>query len=525
MNPKEEAAESQTITDAEAQPDRLNSDSSSDASSDASLNSDAAVPAPRKFKRKLTTFLAQEMLYEFAVQKLDSERSAAVEDFVAGDRECQAILESIHGSLGFAEKLAQTELKSDVIAHLRESENVISLGRRYSHWHTWPDSMRWSIVALSVSVIVASAVAMVPWQKISRTAQSKGPESVEVAKIPTESTDQLKALQDSSEVDSTVAESANEGSGDDSDVAEAGSGDTDEAGSGDVAETSHEPKLTAAQLAKQAQVEAAASRATKKIQTTTAVAETGLTADPTNQSHPHASTEAPLLLSRRQMPLISSLLNQLFVTPLGVIPVENGARTVVQQAAGEPSNVADASSDQVEVEATKKSVTAVKIAAANDQKDDSADVPSHQSARDTETDSSGDAAAPAHTFGDTEVAGATGLTASQIPETNAKNGIKPKGFVYRAFMNLDELDTLGPKITQLIQELGGVKAGEVELGWKKGNSVRYYHFSMPEDSQEKLLEQLQTYGPVRISKDPHPRIMPKGQVRFILWVESSKSAH
>ena len=489
---------------------------------------DAVIPTPRKFKRKLTTFLAQEMLYEFAIQKLDAERSAAVEEFVAGDRECQAILESIRGSLSFAEKLAHTELKSDVIVHLRESENVISLGRRYSKWHTWPDSMRWSIVALSVSVIVASGVAMVPWQKISRTARSKGPESIEVAKIPSNSTDQLKALQDSSEVDATLAESVNEGSGDDSDVAEVGSGDSDEGGSGDVAETSREPKLTAAQLAKQAQVEAASSRASKKIQTTAAVAaDPGLIPELTDQKNPRVFAEAPLLLSRRQLPLITSLLSQLFVTPLGVIPADSGAASIVARATSEPAKVVLKSKDQLEVEtdAQNKTVAAVKIAGANDQKNDSANLPSHPNSEDSEIEASGDAATPAHTFGETEVAGTTGLALSQIPETSSKSGIKPKGFVYRAFMNLDELDTLGPKITQLIQELGGVKAGEVELGWKKGNSVRYYHFSMPEDSQDKLLEQLQTYGPVRISKDPHPRIMPKGQVRFILWVESSKSPH
>jgi hypothetical protein len=87
-------------------------------------------------------------------------------------------------------------------------------------------------------------------------------------------------------------------------------------------------------------------------------------------------------------------------------------------------------------------------------------------------------------------------------------------------MTLGDLENIGPKIAEQIRELGGEKAGEVELGWKRGTG-RYYHFAMPETNEKQLLEKLQAYGPVRISKDPHPRVMPEGQVRFILWIESA----
>lgn len=85
-------------------------------------------------------------------------------------------------------------------------------------------------------------------------------------------------------------------------------------------------------------------------------------------------------------------------------------------------------------------------------------------------------------------------------------------------MTLDNLEEIGPKMRDDIVALGGEKAGEVELGWKRG-SGRYYHFALPEENEKKLLERLQVYGPVRISKDPHPRVMPPGKVRFILWVD------
>jgi hypothetical protein len=113
--------------------------------------------------------------------------------------------------------------------------------------------------------------------------------------------------------------------------------------------------------------------------------------------------------------------------------------------------------------------------------------------------------------------------AAPVPvATNVSAGVGAKssrGFVYRAFMTLADIENVAPKITQQLKELGAEKAGEVELGWRRG-SGRYYHFSMPESNEQRLLENLRGYGPVRISKDPHPRVMPDGQVRFILWVES-----
>ncbi|OQW54648.1 MAG: hypothetical protein A4S09_05690 [Proteobacteria bacterium SG_bin7] len=97
---------------------------------------------------------------------------------------------------------------------------------------------------------------------------------------------------------------------------------------------------------------------------------------------------------------------------------------------------------------------------------------------------------------------------------------KLKGYVYKQFMNLTDLETIAPEITAKIVELGGEKAGEVELGWKKPNG-RYYHFVMPTGNREILIEFLKTYGALTEVKDPHVRVMPEGEERYILWIEGS----
>ncbi|MBX9768099.1 MAG: hypothetical protein K2X47_12575 [Bdellovibrionales bacterium] len=95
---------------------------------------------------------------------------------------------------------------------------------------------------------------------------------------------------------------------------------------------------------------------------------------------------------------------------------------------------------------------------------------------------------------------------------------KFKGVVFRAFTFTSQIDTVSPQIKDKILALGGAKAGEVDLGWKKRGG-RYFHFTLPQSSYDELIATIQAYGPVRIQKDPHPRVMPEGQIRFILWLE------
>jgi hypothetical protein len=97
-----------------------------------------------------------------------------------------------------------------------------------------------------------------------------------------------------------------------------------------------------------------------------------------------------------------------------------------------------------------------------------------------------------------------------------------KGYVYRAFMTVEGVDGKTAEITQSLQALGGTKAGQVELGWRKAKGS-YFHFSLPESNYEEVVKLLRNFGPVRIYKDPHWRVMPEGKIRFILWVEETKS--
>lgn len=340
-------------------------------------------------KRKLTPFLAHEMLFDYVTDQLDHERRKVIEEFIEEDRESQNLIEAIRRGISYAESLNRIELSTQSFDELSHSENILSLSRRLARWSQWPDSLRWSLIALFISVCTAGLVMIIPWQTlpIFRSAPGIDSGSFEIARV-----EAPKSMRDDGQAVADVQE----------DVLDAQSGPLEGSGDEEFAEESSGARLT-------------------------------MQAPPTTVAV--VSQPAPVEIVRQTVPK----------------PLPTSSPTVATRA---PAPVASSS-----------------------------------------------AAASANLV---------------VPTPSPKSS---RGYVYRAFMTLSDIENVAPKITQQLKELGAERAGEVELGWRRG-SGRYYHFSLPDTNEQRLMETLRGYGPVRISKDPHPRVMPQGQLRFILWIES-----
>lgn len=379
------------------------------------MSDEQAPSKPGQFaRRRLTPFLAHEMIYDYATDQLEPERRAALEEFLAKDHESQVLLKNVKAAQAYSSKLSKTKVDADVLKLLSEAESAVSLGKRYSSWQEWPETLRWSLTAIALSGVVATSVALVPWSKFSSLKKAGTADSVEVAQIPQpkpEDSSEVAANEDNGSGDEAPDEAADEGSGDD--VADEGGDNGTPAKAAAVAVAAVTPKPTATPNA-----------------TPVVVAKAG--------------TPPPSLSRSTPAPFVSANLP--------------------------PSNP------------------------------NGAKVPTPMPAPGTNASSR--------------------LSISETADTHAVGDAKAKGFVYRAFMTLDNLEEIAPKIKDDIIALGGEKAGEVELGWKRGTG-HYYHFAISDENEKKMLERLQVYGPVRLSKDPHPRVMPAGKVRFILWVESA----
>ena len=94
-----------------------------------------------------------------------------------------------------------------------------------------------------------------------------------------------------------------------------------------------------------------------------------------------------------------------------------------------------------------------------------------------------------------------------------------KGFIMRGEIDVSDFENTWPLVRDKIIALGGKAAGSVELGWLRKNDESYFHLTMPESNYNELELFLGTFGPVRFSKERHPRVMLSGQIRIILTVK------
>lgn len=105
-----------------------------------------------------------------------------------------------------------------------------------------------------------------------------------------------------------------------------------------------------------------------------------------------------------------------------------------------------------------------------------------------------------------------------VPTAAPTAAPKPQGELLRIAMKVSSIENNADEIVAKIKDLGGAKAGQVELGWRKATG-NYFHFSLPEENYTALLQFLGGYGSVRMNKTAHARVMPEGQIRVILWIE------
>ena len=107
--------------------------------------------------------------------------------------------------------------------------------------------------------------------------------------------------------------------------------------------------------------------------------------------------------------------------------------------------------------------------------------------------------------------------------TEISNSKTTGGFLYRGQLQVTNVEMIAPKISEKIFELGGRKAGEVEIGWKKSNQTFYYHFTLPKSKLAELESLLKIYSELKLKKEPHTRVMPDGILRIIFTIEEKST--
>lgn len=98
----------------------------------------------------------------------------------------------------------------------------------------------------------------------------------------------------------------------------------------------------------------------------------------------------------------------------------------------------------------------------------------------------------------------------------------PMTGVYRGSITVTDFEQVASIIRERVIAVGGKKAGEVELGWIKNQNISYFHFVFPSEKREEIVTFIQQYGKLQYKFEPHPRVLPIGQSRFIIEVRKGE---
>ncbi len=328
-------------------------------------------------KRKVSSFLAHEMLFDYLTDRLDPERRTAVENELKTDVENQKALAEMQKALNYIEKINRVEIEQDLLESMSESSNYISIMLKKTQFDKWPSSVKWSIEALIVVLGVVLFLVVVPWdQALKMTLLPKEKEVIlaEISKDPT-----TKSNINLAEIEKK-----------------------------EVPQFQDEEKKTS--------TDSADEKATSKVNVAT-------------------------------------------TTPKETSTSSNAGNLAKVDAPAEPTN---------------------STAGTNTAKENS--------------------------------------TSAAAEDTEKKSA----GFLYRGHLDVTNVEMNSPKITEKIIELGGRKAGEVDIGWKKSDTTYYYHFTLPEAKYDDLIEFFSGYTETELKKEKHPRVMPDGIIRLIITVDEKK---
>ena len=108
--------------------------------------------------RRLTRFLCQEMLYEFADDRLDERRRVDVETFLADDRDSQRELENLRKGLRYAASLSRLELTPGLSEALKAFEPRWKV--RLQAWTLWSSKRGWQVLPYAVIALALSLVTL-----------------------------------------------------------------------------------------------------------------------------------------------------------------------------------------------------------------------------------------------------------------------------------------------------------------------------------------------------------------------------
>jgi hypothetical protein len=131
----------------------------------------------KKGRREMSAFIGHELLYDYSMGSLDSERRAAVADHIKFSRDAQLDLEKIQNGHKYATELGRTLVSQAIVERVNTPSTYLSVLMQKTQFEKWPLGLKWGLEAMLVVLAMVLVLSLAPWQKVfdwSQGLSSKG---------------------------------------------------------------------------------------------------------------------------------------------------------------------------------------------------------------------------------------------------------------------------------------------------------------------------------------------------------------
>lgn len=120
----------------------------------------------KKGQRKVSSFVGQELLYDYMTGQLDEERQKAVQDFIRLNKEAQMDMQKIQNGLSYAEKISQTKVSEALIERVSLPTNYTQVLMQKIRFEEWSPAFRMGLEATIVALGIMVVAVLIPWHKL-----------------------------------------------------------------------------------------------------------------------------------------------------------------------------------------------------------------------------------------------------------------------------------------------------------------------------------------------------------------------
>ncbi len=138
-------------------------------------------------KRELSPFMAEQLLYDYAIKKIDPLREKAVADILQTSPELAKALDDIIYGMTYCHHLQKTTIAPEFIQKFKVLPNLRSRIKKYRNLRHWNQSTIWILEAVGISLFILLVSLAIPWPKYLKLFLEKQKPDFIISEIPRDS--------------------------------------------------------------------------------------------------------------------------------------------------------------------------------------------------------------------------------------------------------------------------------------------------------------------------------------------------